>query len=45
LYFTFRDKWKKTESPQYHELFESKTELDRFEKAEKEPIPVIAEAG
>ncbi|HEX2606988.1 MAG TPA: sterol desaturase family protein, partial [Flavisolibacter sp.] len=25
LYFTFWDKWKRTESPQYHELFEQKT--------------------
>ena len=25
LYFTFWDKWKKTESPEYEELFESKT--------------------
>ncbi|HVK97181.1 MAG TPA: sterol desaturase family protein, partial [Flavisolibacter sp.] len=25
LYFTFWDKWKKTESPAYHQLFEEKT--------------------
>jgi Delta7-sterol 5-desaturase len=45
LYFTFWDKWKKTESPQYHDLFETKTTSGDMRLAEKEPIPVIAETG
>jgi Delta7-sterol 5-desaturase len=32
LYFTFWDKWKRTESPVYEQLFEEKTTADASKK-------------
>jgi sterol desaturase/sphingolipid hydroxylase (fatty acid hydroxylase superfamily) len=45
LYFTFWDKCKKTESPQYNDLFENKTNAGLISDAENLPIPVIGETG
>jgi Delta7-sterol 5-desaturase len=38
LYFTFWDKWKKTESPMYEQLFREKTERAKMSKHENEQI-------
>jgi sterol desaturase/sphingolipid hydroxylase (fatty acid hydroxylase superfamily) len=41
LYFTFWDKWKNTESPQFDELFDLKTAALVKHEADNTPLPVI----